>query len=407
MNLFRYLIKNKELCLILLLVTFNFVTKYLIYETDFTCELYPSAYYKAFLFILVSIAFFKQSQKKKIAVYVLVLLSVFCLDIVFSFKDYDQHYFTNRSYYLIKHLFFLLLIPIVLNLEKKVLDKIIEAIIILARINLVFVIFGVLFQLNIFKSYPNSLRFGYNGLLPIQGAGSFFYVFIITLLYFRFYQSLKNKTVKRFQVIELIVFALSSLMIGTKSIYLFVSFVFMIDLVIRLNKKKELILMLSSFLIVFLLFKDRIIYKIQSFQNLKHDIYGDHGFLTFVTSKRDLLLKKAFNFIGENWSFNKYITGGIDFRLYRVEFEIIDVFLFFGITGIIVYYLVFKSFFAIKYVKKDQMGMLYNALFLSTLFIGVLSGNLVSSIANSTFFCLIFIFLKREAVSSFVENNKL
>lgn len=407
MNLFRYLIKNKELCLILLLVIFNFATKYLIYETNYDHKFYPSAYYKAFLFVIVLVAFFKQNLKEQTGIFVLILLFAFCLDLVFSFKDYDQHYFVNRSYYLIKHLFFLLLIPIILHLDKKVLAKLIDAIIILARINLILVIIGLIFQLNIFKSYPNSLRFGYNGLLPIQGAGSFFYVFIITLLYFRVNQSIRNKTLTQFQIVELIVFVVSSLIIGTKSIYLFVSFVFMIDLVFRLNRKKELALMLSTLLVVFLFFKEKIIYKIQGLQNLKHDIYGDYGFLTFVTSKRDLLLKKAFNFISENWSLNNYIAGGIDFRVHRVEFEIVDVFLFFGILGVIAYYMVFKKFFVIKYVKKDKMRMLYNALLISTLFIGVLSGNLVSSIANSSFFCLVFVFLKREAESTLIENDKV
>lgn len=94
------------------------------------------------------------------------------------------------------------------------------------------------------------------------------------------------------------------------------------------------------------------------------------------------------SYITEKWSFANYFIGGIDFNRVRVEFEIVDIFLFFGIIGIAVYALFFKNVF----FKKQQI--VFNLILSSILLISILLRNLIVSITNILFLYYGFIFKK-------------
>lgn len=68
-------------------------------------------------------------------------------------------------------------------------------------------------------------------------------------------------------------------------------------------------------------------------------VYEKHDLITMLTSYRNLKLKENFiPVITDNWSFTNYLFGGTDFVKYRVEFELFDVFLFWGIIGSLIYF---------------------------------------------------------------------
>jgi hypothetical protein len=128
------------------------------------------------------------------------------------------------------------------------------------------------------------------------------------------------------------------------------------------------------------------------FLNLHESLYTDNSLLTFLTSKRDILFNDAMSYISEHWSFANYFIRGIDFNRVRVEFEIVDIFLFFGIIGIIgiaVYALFFKNVF----FKKQQI--VFNLILSSILLISILLRNLIVSITNTLFFCITVLYLKK------------
>jgi hypothetical protein len=102
-----------------------------------------------------------------------------------------------------------------------------------------------------------------------------------------------------------------------------------------------------------------------------------------------MLFNDAMHYIHENWNFLNYFIGGIDFNKVRVEFEFVDIFLFFGIIGIVVYTLFFKNAF----FKKNNI--VYNLILSAILLISFLSGNLIVSISNTLFFCITVLYLKK------------
>jgi hypothetical protein len=145
----------------------------------------------------------------------------------------------------------------------------------------------------------------------------------------------------------------------------------------------------AALIISFVVLKDKIIsLAINSFSFGPY-IYEKHGLITFITSKRDLLFKDAIAYIQEHWNALNYAIGGIDLKIYRVEFEFVDIFLFLGIIGTLVYILVLKKVFFHK--KQDW---LYTAFFLTILLISSLGGNLFFSITNAFCFAVVFSYLK-------------
>ena len=83
-------------------------------------------------------------------------------------------------------------------------------------------------------------------------------------------------------------------------------------------------------------------------------VYEKHDLITMLTSYRNLRLKENFiPVITDNWSFTNYLFGGTDFVKYRVEFELFDVFLFWGIIGCLIYfYFYFSKVISFKKIVK-------------------------------------------------------
>jgi hypothetical protein len=145
----------------------------------------------------------------------------------------------------------------------------------------------------------------------------------------------------------------------------------------------------AALITIFVVFKDKIISLVINSFSFGPFIFEKHGLITFITSKRDLLFKDSMAYIQENWNAVNYAIGGIDLKRHRVEFEFVDIFLFLGIAGLIVYILVLKKAFFTE--KRDW---LYTVFFITILLISSLGGNLFFSITNSFCFAIVFLYLR-------------
>jgi len=389
-TLFAKILNSKESIFIFLLLLSNFFTKALYYEYNVTLTYYPSTWVKSILLIAVIIQFFFLNKKQNTHYYLIALAGIFLIEIIISSRFEGAFSIGSRAYYFIKYTFLFFLFPIINALDDTRMNKIVNVLLWIAKINVIFIVIGFLFKIDVFKSYPYTARYGYNGILPIQGAGSYFYIFMLSVVYYRYYVAYKMfKKASKKIYIDMIVIVLGSLLVGTKAIFLFIVLLFFIDVYFRLKQKVILISSLVISGIVFFLFCDAIVLAMLKFLNLHESLYTDNSLLTFLTSKRDILFTNAMSYISENWNFVNYFIGGVDFNIIRVEFEIVDIFLFFGIIGVIIYALFFKNVF----FKKHQI--VYNLILSTILLISLLSGNLIGSITNTLFFCITVLYLKK------------
>ena len=63
----------------------------------------------------------------------------------------------------------------------------------------------------------------------------------------------------------------------------------------------------------------------------------EHGYLTLILSQRDLNFNKTLEYLEVEGTFKNLLIGGIEFPKYLVEMDFIDLFLFFGLIGGVIY----------------------------------------------------------------------
>ena len=173
--------QNIELCIITLLLITDLTSKIIVAYTNWDLKYYPSTIFKAFLISLVLLFFLKIKDKKKWR-FSTVLVILFLLGLAFDpERELSYTYLYGKLYYFIKHLYLFLLVPVLRLIPKGKWESIAQFLILFGKINALFIILGWFFNIEMFKSYNHSHRFGFNGLLPIQGTGTFYYILVICI----------------------------------------------------------------------------------------------------------------------------------------------------------------------------------------------------------------------------------
>jgi len=200
----------------------------------------------------------------------------------------------------------------------------------IVMLNCAFILVGVVFDIPLFKTYNN--RFGYNGVFMAPSISTFFYALALTYFTHCF-------ITQRKKIIQLIVVSIVCFLVGTKALVLF--FLLTAAHVFFCTKmyKNRWFYIISGFLLVLaLIFKSYVISVFSSLFRVPLRVYREYDLITALTSYRNWRLRDNFlPVIEEKWGALNYLFGGTDFTLYRVEFEIFDVFLFFGIVGTSLY----------------------------------------------------------------------
>ncbi len=223
--------------------------------------------------------------------------------------------------------------------------------------NAVLILFGLIFQIAIFKTYLGfSDRFGYNGLFLHASHSS--YIYIIFILYFLIKHFNKQNG---FSLLFLSMAITTSLIIGTKTLYLF-NLLLLLFVVIKSLKPYISLLLISITVICVLNFISVFEDLLNNYFGVLYDVYREHGLFTMLFSYRDISITDTFiPYILENWSILNYLIGGANFFVARTEIEIIDLFWFWGIIGAFVYIkLIYTYFFkAFLFDKKFRFPIFF------------------------------------------------
>ncbi len=240
------------------------------------------------------------------------------------------------------------------------------------------IIFGFLLEIKLFETYTGN-RFGYNGLISVSATSSYLYSFVII-------NYIDKAKLSKIGIMDIIVIS-SCFLIGTKAIYLAMSFTMLYLLYYKLNKHKVLISITFFILCITLGY----IYFVRS--AIFSGIIEKEGWLTAMLSYRDeLFLNNTLKFIQNEWNFFNYLFGGYNDLNLRSQIGICDLFFMFGILGTITYLILyFKTLFSLKLNRSDYI--VYSFIF----FIVTISGNFFMY-TTSQLFILIF---KHKRINKF------
>lgn len=364
----------------------DFLTKiHLVYNVFFKISSYVKLIIELFL-CFYFFMFLKSTWKKdKNIKFILIFPLIFVIGQFNEYlinEKYNIEYFFHSIFRLNTYLYLILFIIIIKKFDKKDYEKIIlsnvSQVKIIAGINFFLIILGLFFEINLFKSYPYTPRFGYNGIITSSGTASFFYVFLIVILY--------NDFILYKRSLLLIAVLFSSFLIGTKTILLFIALVFLIHwtLVFDIKKKNIAFALGLVSIMTALKFQEKIkvlIFNLFPFEEL----YRDHSALTLLLSTRDLHFKESLIRLKLNSNFFTYLFGGISDKEFFVEFEFYFLFLFLGVFGIVTY----AAFLKENFYMKNQ-SIIKSSLFLSVILTCSLSGALFYSVFSSILFYFAF-----------------
>ncbi|SFC95909.1 hypothetical protein SAMN04487987_102234 [Algibacter pectinivorans] len=269
------------------------------------------------VFVLLSglLCFFNFKLVKQQLIKLIIIAGL--LVVIFTVvKPYSEDFLN----YLIRYLFFFFVIAVFIiiktkNLTNQLCSILFPLIDIFVVFNFLLIIYAFISNNNLFLTY-NENRFGFNGLMLNQMQSPYMYMsFLAVLIY-------QKKT------ILFLITLFSCLMIGVKVLILGI-FVFFLGYLLFIDKKhviKKIIFLLVATLFVLFLFLNTPIFK---------RIIEQEGLLTALASIRDKHLIKVFSDISTT-NFN-VIFGCKDLSIFRCELEFVDVFLFFGLFGLIIY----------------------------------------------------------------------
>jgi hypothetical protein len=211
---------------------------------------------------------------------------------------------------------------------------------IIVQICIVFLAF--IFDWNIFWAY-NKARFGYSGLIIARNEASFFYVIAGRFIFAKWIETKQ----KIFLLILTGIFA-SSLLLGAKAVYIFIiSFIiyFFFFYISKYFKRKYLLILSCLAAIILLIIGAYITGLLDFFINFYHE----KGLITTVFSLRNELFMERVPLVLDNWTFINYLFGSMNPAASLIEMDIIDLFLFAGLIGSVIYYfMLFNTLFKFK-----------------------------------------------------------
>lgn len=203
------------------------------------------------------------------------------------------------------------------------------------------IIFGATFDIEYMRSYEDSERLGYKGIIIAQNEGSGLVLVSLLLSSMTFVD-------RSYKYIDLILFLLSScaaLLMGTKAAFFMPVIVLCFVYISRYGLYRSavpMLFVLLCFFFLLILFKtfhgsaDDLFDSVSGYFQYQYEYYAGGNLLTFLLSGRDYKLKFAFeNMILVNPSY--IIFGGFPMGQYSVEIDFIDLFFLLGAPLFVVY----------------------------------------------------------------------
>ncbi|MEM9685593.1 MAG: hypothetical protein AAF934_01555 [Bacteroidota bacterium] len=377
--------KNKS-TLLLILITGLFVieflaTIYLHYSNANTTRMVGvyKLILELFLFLTISPKhFFGKIQYSIVFLIVIYLANQLLNPSLLS--NLEFHLTKGSIYYLNKYIFIFIFILSFSSLEnpQKTAQSLLKIIEYALFINIILMIFGVVSDIGLFRSYPKpSDRFGSDGMFNKVNETSYFYIILMAHTYYKIICG-KEK------IYKLIIIIVAGLLLGTKAILFFLGLLLLLHFVFVSRIKRLFRIALIPMLVLGILFFETSISFLFELSPFWSNLKPHYSLTTLLFSTRDMLLIDNLTYISQNWGFINYWIGGPYYTLdfFNIEMDLPDLILFFGTIGTIVY----LSLLKIIYFKNNSF--LVNSLLLLVILTGFLAGGMFLSVMTMIYLYL-------------------
>lgn len=211
--------------------------------------------------------------------------------------------------------------------------------------NGILIFLGLIFKIWLFNSYGGG-RWGFNGLFINTSTSS--YIYAIALFYFLL--NLKGAFLKNWKSLFIII---CCLLTGTKIVYIALFGSILVYLLCYTNlKRKQRNAVIGSILVGSVLLGYIFFFRFGIFNEIRQE----QGLISAILSYRDdLLIGETLPYIQDNWKWSNYLFGGISDLATRSQMGFIDIFLFWGIIGGILYLYTFYKTFVPKTLVKNAV----------------------------------------------------
>ncbi len=320
----------------------------------------------AVVFSVVNIRFILKHTK-----FIVFLFLILCA--IFLFKgEYNNLYLMEFLRYAFIFIAFPLLFHTFFIEKKDIVTPLYSLLKYVIVANAIIIVTGILFNIQVFKTY-DSIRFGYNGFILSQGftpylylsATVFFWVFrdrkmLLLTIVLSFISGVKGAYLAEFLVLSLLVLCSKEFSKTFKiKAFITIAFIFITTLTILMSIPPFSGLMQS----------DKLLSEVFSFR-----IHN----LMYVIQE---LTSENFNIF----------TGVHDFDTLRLELQLVDVILFFGIIGLAVFsYVVYRLY---NYIKKSNVATIFIA---TSILLSILIGNLFYVPMASLLFLIVSFSLEQK-----------
>lgn len=355
---------------------------------------------KALFIAFVAIDVLKNSKTYKNSLLFLIAMTAIFFIGQLSFNSFLLGpNFVENCIYFSRYLFVFFVMLFLMNTRYSLTARFYRVYEYIVIVNSIIVITTIVFDLPIFKTYYH--RFGSSGAFMTPSIITYFNA--IALTYFLYQFLFKKK-----KLIELLLVSIVCFLTGTKAmIFFFALSIIHVILLKKLYAKKSFYFLFLGVLVLFFLAKDKISEFIYGNFKPLLEVYQERGIISSLTSLRDVNFRNNFlPVLSEKWTWLNYLFGGTDFEIYRIEFEIFDVFLYFGIIGMLVY-LIFYFKNVINFNRMNRFGKVQMGILILTAFI---SGNFLNNAPVALYLIILLSVLRNDAIkeshnnSTFFEN---
>jgi len=344
------------------------------FVTSITYKVFPGAFHRysgiiklLFEVIMIIMIISNRDKNRKALLFLFTLSLCFLISQFIVTKDgyfFKTQILEGNIYFFNKYIYILIFILFIksVGVKKETFLRIFYFFIFILFINSIMILLGFLFEIQLFKSYEYTERFGYSGFFSKPEEAGFMYM--IAIIYYYYLWVIKKENKYLFKILFWVFFAL---LIGKKAILLFLVLIFLGHTIFIAKYRMVYRFLLPLIALGFYVFKESILRYMLELFPFWTDLYQQSGLLTTLSSKRDVLLVEAVNYIDLNWKFLNYIFGGIDISKYKVEFELVDLYMFLGVFGIAFYFYLIIFHFLKKgsFLKKTLLLTVFSTSFLS------------------------------------------
>lgn len=331
---------------------------------------------------------------KKIRVeFLLLLLLLTCVTAIGHYHYYEitkGNYDYKESINLFfKYIFTFVIFYSFIDIDKKSFSGILKIYELIIIINCILAISGLFFKIEFLKSYVwQWYRFGYNGLIYAQNESTQFY--FLALVYATQLAFVQKKKLWFFTLV-----VIASLLCGTKALLIIDVSLFLFIALTYGNTKQKIALI---FLLIFVVSSISIILYTDSFRQYTDifiRIYNEHGLLTMLLSHRDLLFQFRFPYVTGQWEILNYLFGGHDITRNLIELDYIDLFLYFGVIGTLIF-IWMQCFTIFSEFRKTPLHVYFVLTYIG---ISFLAGHFLASAVNSLYLVLLVFHLHFQSLN--------